>query len=83
MVAAAKAAAKVLSRKKYPATQIRDGIHDKLRQKKEGIGKVRGTTEQIFVLRSVIEQCIECNNNLYACFGHFEKEFDSADRSAL
>ena len=74
-------AAKVLGR--IIITRIRDGIDDKLRQEQAGFRKGRGTTEQIFILRNIIEQCIEWNTNLYVCFVDFEKAFDSVDRSVL
>jgi len=74
-------AAKVLGR--IIITRIRDGIDDKLRQEQAGFRKGRGTTEQIFILRNIIEQCIEWNANLYVCFVDFEKAFDSVDRSVL
>ena len=74
-------AAKVLGR--IIITRIRDGIDDKLHQKQAGFRKGRRTTEQIFILRNIIEQCIEWNANLYVCFVDFEKAFDSVDRSVL
>ena len=74
-------AAKVLGR--ILITRIRDGIDNKLRQEQADFGKGRGTTEQIFILRNIIEQCIEWNANLYGCFLVFEKAFDSADCSVL
>ena len=45
--------------------------------------KGRGTTEEIFILRNIIEQCIEWNASLCACFVDFKKAFDSVDRSVL
>ena len=74
-------AAKVLGR--MIITQIRDGIDNKLHQEQAGFRKGRGTTEQIFILRNIIEQCNEWNSNLYVCFVDFEKAFDSVDRSVL
>ena len=50
-------ATKVLGR--IIITRIRDGIDNKLRQEQAGFRKGRGTTEQIFILRNIIEQCIE------------------------
>ena len=50
-------AAKVLGR----VTRIRDVVNDKLRQEQAGFRKGRGTVEQIFILRNIIEQCIEWN----------------------
>ena len=33
----------------------------------------RGTIEQIFIVRNIIEQVIEWNANLYVCFVDFKK----------
>ena len=43
----------------------------------------RGTIEQIFILRNIIEQVIEWNANLYVCFVDFKKAFDSIDKDIL
>ena len=75
------AAAKVLGRIRI--TRIRDGIDNKLRQEQAGFRKGSGTTEQIFILRNIVEQCIEWNANLYVCIVDFEKAFDSVDRTVL
>ena len=40
-------------------TRIGDGVNIKLRQEQAGFRKGRGTVEQIFILRNIIEQCIE------------------------
>jgi len=42
-----------------------------------------GTTEQIFILRNILEQCAEWNSNLYILFIDFEKAFDSVHRDTL
>ena len=74
-------AAKVLGR--IIITRIRDGVDSKLRQEQAGFRKGRGTVEQIFILRNIIEQSVEWNSNLYVCFVDFEKAFDSVDRETL
>ena len=74
-------AAKVLGR--MIITRIQDGIDNKLRQEQACFKKGRGTTEQIFILRNIIEQCIEWNASLYVYFVDFEKAFDSVDRSVV
>ena len=51
-----------------------------LRNEQAGYRQGRNTTEQIFVLRNIIEQVIERNSNLYICFVDFEKAFDSVHR---
>ena len=40
-------------------------------------------TEQIFVLRNIIEQVAEWNSSLYLCFVDYEKAFDSIHRDTL
>ena len=54
-----------------------------LRNEQAGYRQGRNTTEQIFVLRNIIEQVIERNSNLYICFVDFEKAFDSVHRETL
>ena len=63
--------------------RIRVGMDNKLRNEQAGYRQGRNTTEQIFVLRNIIEQVIEWNSNLYICFVDFEKAFDSVHRETL
>ena len=63
--------------------RIRVGVDNKLRNEQAGYRQGRNTTEQIFVLRNIIEQVIEWNSNLYICFVDFEKAFDSVHRETL
>ena len=58
-------------------------LSPKLRNEQAGYRQGRNTTEQIFVLRNIIEQVIEWNSNLYICFVDFEKAFDSVHRETL
>ena len=64
-------------------TRIRDTVDTRLRQEQAGFRRGRGTIEQIFILRNIIEQVMEWNANLYVCFVDFEKAFDSIDRGML
>ena len=59
------------------------GMDNKLRNEQAGHRQGRNTTEQIFVLRNIIEQVIEWSSNLYICFVDFEKAFDSVHRETL
>ena len=59
-------AAKVMGR--VIVTRIREGINQQLRDEQAGYRRGRSTTEQIFVLRNIIEQVIERNACLYVCF---------------
>ena len=63
--------------------RIRDGVDNPLRKEQAGFRKNRGTTEQIFILRNIVEQSIEWNASLYINFLDFEKAFDSLKRVKL
>ena len=43
----------------------RTGVESKLRKEQAGFRLGRGTTEQIFILRNIIEQSIEWQSSLY------------------
>ena len=58
-------------------------VDQHLREEQAGFRAGRGTTEQIFILRNILEQAIEWNSNLYTCFIDFEKAFDSVHRDTL
>ena len=62
--------------------RIREGIDSKLRKEQAGYRKGRGTTEQVFVLRNIIEQVNEWQATLYLNFIDFEKAFDSIHRES-
>ena len=53
------------------------GIDQKLRKEQAGFRSGRGTTEQIFISRSILEQVNEWQVTLYINFVDFEKAFDS------
>ena len=53
------------------------------RKEQAGFRKGRGTTDQIFILRNIIEQCVEWQAPLYINFIDFEKAFDSIHRETL
>ena len=63
--------------------RIRIGVESKLRKEQGGFSPGRGTTEQVFILRNIIEQSIEWQSTLYANFKDFEKAFDSVHRESL
>ena len=54
-----------------------------LRKEQGGFRKGRGTAEQIFVLRNIMEQTNEWQASLYLNFVDFEKAFDSIHRESL
>ena len=63
--------------------RIKEGIDPKLRCEQAVFRKGRGTTEQVFILRNIIEQSIEWQAPLYINFVDFTKAFDSLDRRRL
>ena len=75
MSVSAKVMGKVLIRR------ISGGVDAKLRKEQAGFRKGRSTIEQIFVLKNIVEQAVECNSSLYVCFVDYEKAFDSVHRT--
>ena len=73
--------AKILGR--IIVTRIKKGVDKKLRKEQAAFRSGRGTVEQIFILRNIIEQVVEWNANMYLCFVDFEKAFDSVHRCTL
>ena len=63
--------------------RLYDEVNKQLRQEQAGFRRERGTTEQIFILRNIIEQSIEWQSSLYVNFVDFEKAFDSVHQDSL
>ena len=63
--------------------QIKKGVDRKLRKEYAGFRPGRGTTEQIFALRNILEQANEWRAPIYTHFVDFEKAFDSVHRESL
>ena len=63
--------------------RIRDPIDAILRRNQAGFRKGRGCTEQVHVLRRIIEGAIDKNIDLYIVFVDFKKAFDSLERSTM
>ena len=74
-------ASKVLGR--VIINRIKAGIDEILRPEQAGFREGKSTTEQIFVLRNIIEQSVEWQSTLYINFIDFEKAFDSIHRGSL
>ena len=60
--------------------RIKVGMDKKLRKEQAGFRAKRSTTEQIFILRNILEQACEWRAGLYI---HFEKAFDSVHKGSL
>ena len=63
--------------------RIKDRVNSKLRDEEAGFRSGRGTVEQIFILRNIVEQVVEWQATLYIKFVDFEKAFDSLHRESL
>ena len=63
--------------------RIMKGVDRKLRKEQAGFRPGRGTTEQIFILRNILEQANEWRAPIYTHFVDFEKAFDSVHRESL
>ena len=63
--------------------RMKTAVDTCLRDEQAGFRQNRSCTDQITILRIIIEQSIEWNSSLYVCFVDFEKAFDSIDRSSL
>jgi hypothetical protein len=63
--------------------RIDEKIDNKLREEQAGFRAGKGCVDQIFTLRTVIEQCVEFNKPLHVNFVDFSKAFDSIHRQTL
>ena len=63
--------------------KIRHGVKSKLRDEQAGLRSGRGTVEQIFILRKIIEQVVEWQATLYITCVDFENSFDLVHRESL
>ena len=63
--------------------RLRDEVDAKLRKNQTGFRPGRGTREQTFTLRNIIEQSLEWNSSLYLVFIDYMKAFDSIHQETL
>ena len=63
--------------------RLRDQVDAKLRREQAGFRPGRGTREQIFTLRNIIEQSLEWNATLMLVFIDYMKAFDSIHQETL
>ena len=63
--------------------RIRKVVDKELRKEQAGFRQGIGTSDQIFILRNIIEQSVEWQAPLYLNFIDFEKAFDSIHRETL
>ena len=63
--------------------RITEAVDEILRKERAGISPGRGTTEHIFRLGNILEQCNEWLRDIYVNVLDFEKAFDSIHRTSL
>ena len=63
--------------------RVKSGVDEMIRQEQAGFRSGRGASEQIFALRSILEQCQEWQATVYINFVDFSKAFDSIIRERL
>ncbi|GFR71463.1 endonuclease-reverse transcriptase [Elysia marginata] len=57
--------------------RIKSSVDKALREEQAGLREGRSSIDQIFILRTIIEQSIEWNSSTYINFIDFKKAFDS------
>ena len=57
--------------------------HDLLAKEQGGFRKKYRTTDQIYILRTVVNKILKTGNFLYTCFVDFRKAYDSVWRKGL
>ena len=63
--------------------RFKDQVNARLRREQAGFRPGRGTREQTFTLRNIIEQSLEWNATLYLVFIDYMKAFDSIHQDTL
>ncbi|CAH8515125.1 unnamed protein product [Schistosoma haematobium] len=63
--------------------RMKDAVDAQLRDQQAGFRKDRSCTDQIAILRIIVEQSVEWNSSLYINFIDYENAFDSVDRKTL
>ena len=68
---------------KVVTMRIMEAVDEILQKEQAGFRPGRGTTEHIFMLRNILEQCNEWRTDIYVNVLDFEKAFDSIHRTSL
>ncbi|KAJ4433364.1 hypothetical protein ANN_15623 [Periplaneta americana] len=68
---------------KLKATRMNKILENIVGEYQGGFIKGKSTTDQIFVLRTILEKCYEYNTDLHLLFADFKEAYDSIDRNSL
>ena len=63
--------------------RLKQALDRTLREEQAGFRRGRGCVNQIFVLRTIVEQSLEWNSSLYVNYIDFQKAFDSIHHPSL
>ena len=63
--------------------RIQQALEKNFRKEQAGFRKGKSCTDQLFVIRNIIEQCTEWQYSVHLNFIDFEKAFDSIHRDTL
>jgi hypothetical protein len=61
-------------------TRLKTFAEDLLSREQNGFRRNRSTTDDIFIMRQILEKCYEYNIEMHVLFIDFKQDFDSADR---
>jgi len=64
-------------------SRMKQSIERVLREEQAGFRSGRSCTDQIFILRTIVEQSLEWNSSLYINYIDYEKAFDSIHHPSL
>ena len=63
--------------------RIKGEVDCMLRKEQAVFRTIRSCIDQIFILRNIVEHCVEWNSPLFINFVNFRKAFDSVHRESL
>ena len=63
--------------------RARNKLNPELSEEQCGFVEGKGTTNAIFILRNIIERCLEVKKDVYLCFIDYTKAFDRVQHSKL
>ena len=63
--------------------RVRDALDNKLREEQAGFRSGKGCMQQMFILRNIIDQCLERNSPFFMNYVDFRKAFDSIHGESL
>ena len=63
--------------------RLKATLNQHVDEEQYGFRKEKSTRNVIFLLRTIIKRCIKKQKDIYMCFVHFEKTFDTVKYNCL